>query len=267
MDSEQNHLILRHVGNDETVKCPQCGREFVPVEAQRYCAFCGVRLEGPATRDLRDQSGDFDLTKDPQSGVQEDAPAAAQCYCPWEEQEQLGLSRGLIRTIARSLSSPRSFFAMLPPYSGFALPLLYALILETFGGMMSTLWVLVLPPPWLTSSELTREVTISLAFMIPVLAVLGTFASAFVLHGCLVIIGRATESFQATFRVVCYSSAPELMNAIPLLGPFIALIWKLYLVFVGLREIHRATTATILAALLLPIVLASAIALATVAWS
>jgi len=248
------------------VKCPHCDREFVPVTAQKYCAFCGGRIEDPTVGDEENRS---DLTDRPKAHSRDERniSAAPGFYCPWEEQEQLGLTGGMTRTVTRSLFSPRLFFAMLPRQSGYALPLTYALILETLGGMMSSLWAFVVGNPWLTSAELTQEATFSLAFLIPVVAVVGTFASALVFHGCLIMIGGANEDFQATFRVVCYSSAPELMNAIPVIGPLIAVFWKLSLIFIGLKEVQRATTGTVLTVLLLPALLASALVLAGLALS
>lgn len=266
MDSEQDDLGEDCSGKDCSVRCPQCGRDFVPVEAQKYCAFCGGRLEGPQVKDREERSGasgDYRTTK---AAGQEGIPGGIR-FCAWEQQEELGLIGAMIQTVTRSLFSPGPFFAVLPRQGGYALPLLYALILETFGGMMSSLWAFLVGSPWLTSAELTEGVTLTLAFLIPLVAIVGTFVSALMFHGCLILVAGVNEAFQATFRVVCYSSGPELLNVIPVVGPFAALFWKLYLVFVGLREVQRTTTGTVLTAMLVPILVAGALMLAGLALS
>jgi hypothetical protein len=73
-----------------------------------------------------------------------------------------------------------------------------------------------------------------------------------ILHLCLLLVGGAREGYQATFRVVSYSSVTSVFNAIPIVGS-LASLWGLVLTVIGLREIHKTTTGKALGALAIPV--------------
>lgn len=58
------------------------------------------------------------------------------------------------------------------------------------------------------------------------------------LHGLATRVFGSSASFAATFRVVAYSSVTDLAAWIPFIGT-IASIYGIYLIFLGLQEIHR----------------------------
>jgi hypothetical protein len=161
-----------------------------------------------------------------------------------------------VQTIRESLFSPQDFFLRLPLLGGFLVPLLYALIIETVGTMVSALWGFSLKNPLFPEIGLSGNVTTAATLLIPVLVFMGIVLSALLLHASLLIVGGARENFEATFRVVCYSAAAELFNVIPLIGWIIALIWKLSLTLIGLRTLHRISTARAAIAICLPLIVA-----------
>jgi hypothetical protein len=85
-----------------------------------------------------------------------------------------------------------------------------------------------------------------------------------ILHLCLLLVGGAREGYQATFRVVSYSSVTSVFNAIPIVGS-LASLWGLVLTVIGLREIHKTTTGKALGALAIPVGIALVIGLIYVA--
>jgi hypothetical protein len=89
-------------------------------------------------------------------------------------------------------------------------------------------------------------------FLIPILIFMGLVVAAVLLHVSLFLVGGANEDFEATFRVVCYSAAPDLFGVLPIIGGFIGLIWKIYITVVGVREVHEISTAKSVLAFVLP---------------
>ncbi len=223
--------------------CRHCGRDLDPAEGQKYCSFCGHELEQPATHDSVELPSQIDLSTD------EDR------YCPWEDQEKIGFWEGLLLTLKGSLFTPREFFNRLPVEGGFFIPLLYALIVETFAALVGYAWAFSLDSSWFGTTKLPGFWIIVLGILVPILVFLRIVISALILHTSLFVVAGAKRNLEATFRVACYSCGPELFNAVPVVGGAVAFVWQLYLVTVGLREVHGITTARSLTAVLLPLIL------------
>jgi len=133
------------------------------------------------------------------------------------------------------------------------MPLLYALIVETIAAMASSFWGTVLGDTLLSGSPLTGKLTVGSAILIPFFVFVVIVVWAAVLHLSLIIVGGAKEGFEATFRVVCYSSTPEMLTLIPVIGGIIGAVWKVYLTLVGLRKIHGITTMRASSAIAIPV--------------
>jgi len=237
------------------VKCPHCGQEYVPLEGQRFCTFCGKPFdekqvehrtiaEGPVVED-RSESFSFGTSQ----GPIEDK------YTPWEDLENLGFLQGLLQSLQQSLFSPKEFFSGLPVRGGLLNPLLYALILQTVGTMAGYVSGMAIPNPLFPQSSLSGGFMVFIGLLIPPIILIGVFLWSALLHAALYLLGGAKEDFEATFRVVSYSSAADLLNAIPIIGGFIALGWKTYLLVVGVREVHGISTARSASAVFLPLLL------------
>lgn len=296
--------------------CPQCGQEFVPVKEQKFCPFCGVCLQQPATEQnsqaqkseidlsavdemLKDDSIPTTLSKEgsPEKGVPhylhhgtgEEVPPALEHsrasdnldypwrsreskeflpsregYCPWEDQERLGFFSGIGRTVYETFTKPAEFFARMPVRGGLLVPLLYALIVSTTGTMLGYLWLFSTENSFVSAVNQIENFTIIMGIMTPVALLVSIVGWALIIHGCLHLLGGARRDFEATFRVVCYASGPELWNILPFLGSYISYGWRLYLFVVGLREVHGLSTGRAVAAVLLPSIgcLSSVMALA-----
>jgi hypothetical protein len=240
------------VRKDDMVNCPHCGKDFLPVQDQRYCPFCGEQLQ------VSDRHSDS-IDADDQTG--KEAPEGRDAepfgpgrgpYCPWEDQEDLGFFKGISQTVTQSLFSPRDFFARCPRSGGFVVPLLYALIVKTTGSLASFLWLFSMDNPLLAKFDLSGDATILVGLMIPVGLFLSVVIEAAAVHLSLFLLGGAREEFEATFRVVCYGSGPELLDVVPVIGQWAGIAWKTYLIIVGLREFHRISTSRAVLAIVLP---------------
>lgn len=231
------------------MKCPHCARDFEPIADQRFCPLCGGTLDSVPRES-------FDQTRhEPFGQGQSMQPAPTRIeYCPWEDQENLGFMQGLTGTVKESMLSPMAFFERMPVRGGFLLPLLFAVIVESIGSMAAYLW----------SSNLLTEFTgsskVLLALLIPLLVFMGLFLWGAVLHVSLFLVGGARKDFEATFRVVCYTSGPELLGIIPVVGGIASLVWKVYISVIGLREAHGISNGRAIAALALPGILCCGLA-------
>jgi hypothetical protein len=81
------------------------------------------------------------------------------------------------------------------------------------------------------------------------------FIASAILHVCLMIVGGAKQSFETTFRVVCFaegSVSPLLV--IPFCGGLVVGIWKIILYCIGLARAHETDTGRAVIAVLLPLI-------------
>jgi hypothetical protein len=89
-----------------------------------------------------------------------------------------------------------------------------------------------------------------------VLVAIGAFIASGILHLCLMIVGAAKQSFETTFRVVCFgggSADPILI--IPICGGLIGGIWKIVLYCIGLARGHETDTGRAVLAVVLPLII------------
>jgi hypothetical protein len=87
----------------------------------------------------------------------------------------------------------------------------------------------------------------------PIIGAIILFIVAGILHLLtLLIVGSGNSGFEATTRVVSYSFVYHLVSWIPLIG-FIAGIYGLVLMIIGVREVHATTTGKAAAVVLIPV--------------
>ncbi|MEW6352338.1 MAG: YIP1 family protein [Thermodesulfobacteriota bacterium] len=228
------------------MRCSHCGREFEPAEAQQFCAFCGGDLESKPGRDA--DLGEPELVSNDLEYL--DSPG----YCPWEDQERLGFLQGLTMTLRESLFAPNRFFSRMPVEGGMANPLLYSLIVSTTANVLYLIMAIVARDPVLTRTELSGLQVMLVGISIPVLILVTIAVWAGLLHLSLSLVGGANRDFEATLRVVCYTSGPDFLKIIPYAGSIIAVLWRCYLIVVGLKEAHRVSTGVAVLAFALPAV-------------
>jgi hypothetical protein len=230
------------------VKCPHCEREYTEHKDQRTCPHCGASLE---PENIPPEI-EIDDPEPPDQPNRLSKPSRKE-YCPWEDQEKLGFVESMIQTVRQSVFSPELFFSILPKGGGFLQPLLYAISLEMLGTLVGLLWSMALGgKAFAQFIAMFGGSAVGLALLIPVFVFLGTVLWSFALHASLFLMGGANEDFEATFRIVCYSSGVVIFNLVPIFGGFIKGAWQLYITMIGLREVHGVTTGRAVGAIIIP---------------
>jgi hypothetical protein len=170
----------------------------------------------------------------------------------WENPEWPGLS-ALLATLRRVLLQPRSFFTNLPLTGGLGEPLGFALLVGTTGVLSSFLWQLVLEGgfaetmPVILSKQMGNlmndpRVVVGIFMLSPFLVIFGQFFLSVCLLWAARLTGPGDITFESVFRIAAYAQAPAVICLIPWGGAFIAGIWNLILLIMGLsRKLGSST--------------------------
>jgi hypothetical protein len=87
----------------------------------------------------------------------------------------------------------------------------------------------------------------------PIIGAIILFIVAGIIHLLtLLIVGSGNSGFEGTIRVVSYSFVYHLVSWIPLIG-IIAGIYGIFLMIIGVREVHATTTGKAAAVVLIPV--------------
>jgi hypothetical protein len=104
--------------------------------------------------------------------------------------------------------------------------------------------------------EALPALTLAQVVLTPILAVVGIYLAAAVLHLLLMLFRGAGRGFDATLTAVAYAAGLNLLNAVPVCGAILAAVWGLVALVVGLGEIQRCGPGKAAAAVLAPVALA-----------
>src|SRR5213075_56844 len=139
---------------------------------------------------------------------------------PWDERQTKGLFNAFIETLQMVLSRPVAAFTAMKREGGLGEPLLYAVIGGTFGAVFAVTYnfALRLFTPFGDRQGAVAHLFgglgwIFLLVLTPLFVAIGMFVASAILHVCLMIVGGAKQSFETTFRVVCFAEG----SASPLL--------------------------------------------------
>jgi hypothetical protein len=182
---------------------------------------------------------------------------------PWDEREQKGWFNAFIETLQMVLTRPDFAFRSMKLEGGLAGPIIYALIGGCAGGIVSFLFSLGFQSIGLSMGHRSALAVLtgmgigSAAFIIllPVLIVLGLFIGGAIVHLCLMIVGGANKTFEATLRVLAFtqgSTGP--LQMVPICGGIIAGVWALVLNCIGLARAHETDTGRAVLAIFLPLI-------------
>jgi hypothetical protein len=125
------------------------------------------------------------------------------------------------------------------------------------GAVASIFWQFVVASLGLFSGGDAGEALFSVgtsiivAALSPILIPITLLVATAIIHLFLLLFGGAKEGFLATFRVLCYASAPELFQLIPICG-IVSGIWWVVIAGIGLKAVHRTTSPRAFGAILLP---------------
>jgi hypothetical protein len=236
----------------ETRRCPSCSQEVAASASE--CPECGRWLEpvapnGPEPAAPAHLGAGVVSHEDHfrEESVEDDKE------CPWEDRESYGTLNAYFQTATKLLLTPTSFFSKLPTSGGYFNPILFAAMSIPIAIVLTYLWVGLFSGISLTGLFAVLF-AMSCVFVGGLIFVpIGLAIWSALLHLCLYVMGEAREGYEATFRVVSYSTVTSIFNAIPVVGS-LASLWSLVLNVIGLREVHKTTTGKAVAAVAIPLI-------------
>ena len=146
-------------------------------------------------------------------------------------------------------------------------PLLFALIIAWVGAIFNAVWstmfgagmLRMLPAQYQRYAMMgSGRGLVASIILAPIIIVCGLFIGSAIFHVSFMIVGALTSSrsqFEGTFRVVSYSSIAHLAYVIPIVGGLAALAWRVYLMMLGVQELHKTTQNKAIFGILLPILI------------
>jgi len=161
----------------------------------------------------------------------------------WEQSRVVDLPWNFIRVLKGVFLSPNLFFMGLPQKGNLVRALLFAIFCElianalilAFGG--AELFLQLLFGPYITSQ--TSWYLFSAYLLVgPLFTVASTFITSAVFQVTATLFG-GKGSFSATFRVVAYASAANLLSAIPSIGGMLTLFMSIIIYTIGFIHIHQ----------------------------
>lgn len=228
------------------VKCPRCSNTFeIPPVDDRDAAF--------KENEVMDSGGDV------KSSSVQAVP------------DETGYFTGLWKKLTGVLFSPAGFFSSVRHEEGIAEPFAFGVLIGAVGFMFDIFWTFLLRSTELSMllETLSESINISHLFVgyiiiSPFLVILFMLVAAVILHFCLFILRGGHRGFAGTLRVSAYSNAALIFCLVPYIGGYIALIWWLVVLVIGLREVHETSTLKALFSLLLPLIFLLVIVVAAV---
>ena len=189
-------------------------------------------------------------------------PVAPRSGLPWDERQTRGFFNAFVETLLMVLSKPGVAFTAMKREGGFGEPLLYVIVGSSFGIIVYFLMTLLLPSamPFGDRHGVAHLVgagigSIFMIILAPVFAAIGAFIASAIFHVCLMIVGGAKQSFETTFRVVCFTGGSvDPLLIIPFCGGLIVGIWKIVLYCIGLSRAHETDIGRAVLAVFLPLI-------------
>lgn len=183
---------------------------------------------------------------------------------PWDERHSKGLFSAFIETLQMVLSKPGAAFTAMRREGGLGEPLLFGLIGGSFGFIVYFIYNLAFQSLGMFANRnnpLTHLIGAGIGGIVlivcaPLFVLLGIFIGSAILHLCLLLVGGAKQSFETTFRVVCFAGGSvNPLLVIPFCGGLIVGVWKIVLYCIGLAGAHETDTGRAVLAVFLPLIL------------
>jgi hypothetical protein len=179
---------------------------------------------------------------------------------PWERRTRFGFLNALYLTVKDVLLSPGRFFHRMPTQIGVMQPLLFAVVLGMVGTFIAWMYSLVSSSLQMAlfgdfSQGNSSFISFLLFVFSPLLVAAGIFVQTGLIHGALKLLGGNRLGFEATFRVSAYSEATTVVLLLPICGSWVAMVWSLVILIIGLYNIHETEPWKAVMAVLAPLLL------------
>jgi hypothetical protein len=190
----------------------------------------------------------------------EDGPA-------WERRKELGLLKALTQTWKEVLFNPNVSFPRMKTSGGYAAPFLFNLTMVVIYAFFTTIYQLLISGVLAAAgaSHSGSNSMSSLGVALPPLLNVGamivlipllvgfTFVNAGITHLCLALFKGTSKSYEATYRVLCYSYSTWIFALVPCAGGIVSSIWGVVSTIIGLSKVHRTEGWRAAVAVLLPV--------------
>lgn len=191
---------------------------------------------------------------------------------PWAYRGQVGWLAAFLATTRAVLMNPAMFFSRAGTEWRKAGVFPFYIICTVFGLLMGQIWA------WAITtflSDILAAETIAVAggaFMgwgmalgmavgTAVLSPLFLLITAGVVHACLRVTGAGRGGFGATAMVCGFGVCTYVLYLVPFIGQYLAGLWGLFVLLVGLRHAHRAPMWKVVLAVFLPVLILLVLAL------
>ncbi len=232
------------------VPCPACAEPIV--HGVEKCEHCKERLEwekGRGTQAFHSRANRWRAYRD-RPGL------------PWDDPTRGTRWSRLVDTLKALVFQPVTAFRSTPPEGGFGTAYTFCLSMVLASSGIVFLWVATVSMAAAGSgpSGGAAGFGIIFGFALAVMNLasgsIGPLLTGLLFHVCLMMVGGARRSLDATLRVSCfaYGTTAIVSAVLPVVGPNIALVWTLALQAIGARELHeisgvRATIAAVIPSL------------------
>lgn len=160
--------------------------------------------------------------------------------------------KSFISTLSGVVTRPVGFFAGMPRQGDFRNPLIFAAICAMIFWALGSIF------PLLTGTYASLAGLIGNVIFFPIIWAILLFMGAGIYHLLVLLMVRPNAGFEATFRVLAYSSVILLVTwlaGIPIVGILIGPVAGIYCIVlgtIGIKETHSTTTARAAAVVLIP---------------
>jgi hypothetical protein len=240
------------------ITCPKCNfskkipKAKIPDKARwATCPRCKQRFEFALI--------DPDISIGQREEQQNGENRIDRVYPPWETRSELGLWKSVYQTTRAVLFSPEDLFCNMIFKAGIKEPLAFGLLLGSVGAMFGIFWQFLVLSGSLTALNLSTsgQLTMSMVFLAliiiaPLFVIISMFLTSSILHLLLLLVKGRGNAFEATFRVVSYSQATQLLGLFPFIGGLIGFLWMIIVQIIGLKEIHETSYLKVIIAFLIP---------------
>lgn len=173
---------------------------------------------------------------------------------PWERADAT-FPTDMFRSWLQCMTEPRAFFRSLDPFVPFGRPLLFFLVFWILGSGLGTLSADATLGDWYAARgwEMPSATwNLFLFFLSPFIGALSLALYVGFTHLGVRVFVKDPGKIGVTARGLCYVAAPQLLAVVPLVGWLVAAIWSLFLAVVSVKVLHRTSTGSAVAAVIVP---------------
>jgi hypothetical protein len=201
-------------------------------------------------------------------------PAPQELPAPFRDRKTIGFLRAFFSTWKLVALEPQRFFGRVR-VDQTVTALLFGVVASTVGNLVAGVYALLsgaatseafqpmierLPEDQAEFLRFYAEslpaLTVAQMLLTPILAVIGIYVVAALLHLALLVLRGAGRGFDATLTAVAYAAGLNILNAVPGCGALLSVVWGVVVLVVGLGAIQRCGTGKAFAAVLAPAALA-----------